>query len=65
MADEDEGDACAGARYTAVDDPVAVPGPEKGLADDLEPAVPPREAVFRALPKQEVRPAETVEIEAT
>ena len=65
VAEEDEGEARARARDAAVDDAVAEPGPEEGLAGDLEPAVPPRRASLRALPEKEVRPAEAVEVEAT
>lgn len=57
VAGEDEGHPPAAAGDAAVDDAVAEPGPEEDLAGNLEPAVPPGGARFRAQPEQQVFPA--------
>ena len=64
VADEDEGNARAGGGKAPVEDAVAEPCPEEGLAGDFEPAVPPCGTLFGALPEEQIRPAEAVEVEA-
>ena len=65
VRDEDEEHAARPGGDVCVDDAVAEPRPEKDLAHHLEPAVPPGRAVLGATTKDEVLPAEEVEVEAT
>lgn len=64
VGDEDERDAAGEGRDGAVEDAVAEPGPEEGLAGELEVAVPPCGALLGGLAEEEVFPGEAVEIEA-
>ena len=65
MADHEESQAARGCRDALVEYAVAEPGPEKDLAYQLDPAVPPCRSFARAQSEQQVLPAQSIEIEST
>lgn len=64
VGDQDEKDPVAPVGDGAVDHAVAEPDPEKGLAGEFEPAVPPGWAFLGGLAQEKVLPAEAVKVEA-
>ena len=63
VTDHDESKSAPAIRYALIHNLVAKPVPEKALASDLEPAVPPCRTFARTKTKEEVLPAQTVEVE--
>lgn len=61
---EDEGETAGEGGDGAVEDAVAEPGPEEGLAGEFEVAVPPCGSASGGLAEEEVFPGEAVEVEA-
>lgn len=64
VADHDKGKAAGCCRDALVDETVAEPSPEEDLTCNLEPSVPPCWSLARTEAKDEVFPAESVQVEA-
>ena len=65
VTDQEKGKAIPAGRDAFVHDAITEPGPEEDLTGQFEPPVPPRWAFLGAETKDDVFPAQAVEVEAT